>query len=62
MKKLKKVKTTLQDSIEAYAGICDCMSKCPCNCDPSIETQADVSYATLESNSLSISLSHYNWA
>lgn len=31
MKKLRKVKTTLRDSIEAYAGACDCAPNCNCN-------------------------------
>ncbi len=32
MKKLKKVKTTLQDSLEAYAGDCNCNPNCNCIC------------------------------
>ena len=33
MKKLRKVKTNLQDSIEAYAGACDCAPNCYCGCN-----------------------------
>ena len=63
MKKLRKVKTNLQDSIEAYEGACTCFIGCNCVvCDPSTEQFSNVSNSTLESTSLSISLSHYNWA
>ena len=62
MKKLRKVKTNLQDSIEAYDGACTCMIGCNCTCDPSIETKETVYNSNLESTSLSISLSHHLWA
>lgn len=69
MKKLRKVKTNLQDSIEAYEGICDCMIGCNCvicSCQEiyldAMESLSPPSYSNLESTSLSISLSHYKWA
>ena len=62
MKKLRKVKTTLKDSIEAYAGVCNCAIVCYCYCTPEAGDKATLDYSSLESSSLSISLSHYNWA
>ncbi len=63
MKKLRKVKTNLQDSIEAYDGACTCSIGCPCTvCDPSIQQITDVKTSNMESTSLSISLSHHLWA
>ena len=68
MKKLRKVKTNLQDSIEAYEGICNCVMDCGtcfCHCvGGPLESNDDSSsnYATLESKCLSISNSHWSWA
>ncbi len=68
MKKLKKVKTNLQDSIEAYDGVCNCAMTCPqifCDCmGNKVEASGKSSeeYAALESNCLSIVNSHYSWA
>ncbi len=68
MKKLRKVKTNLQDSIEAYEGACTCSIGCSCvvcgcpNNDLSIDVAYDPTYENTESTSLSISLSHYSWA
>ncbi len=68
MKKLKKVKTTLQDSIEAYEGVCNCVITCNvCHCpcmkaDQSVQDSNTTSYSALESSCLSISNSHWSWA
>ena len=68
MKKLRKVKTNLQDSIEAYEGVCNCMIGCNCvmcNCTGNyldVNTTGDPTYANTESTSLSISNSHHLWA
>ena len=68
MKKLRKVNSTLQDSIEAYEGVCNCASLCYCTYCPcqeeytQVTPSTEVDYSNLESNSLSISNSHYIWA
>ncbi len=69
MKKLKKVKTNLQDSIEAYEGVCNCVINCSCtlcNCWGIYQdfntTSSDPTYANTESKCLSISNSHWSWA
>ncbi len=68
MKKLKKVKTSLQDSIEAYEGVCNCSIGCRCvicSCSGTsqeINTMHDPNYANTESTSLSIANSHWSWA
>ncbi len=68
MKKLKKVKTSLQDSIEAYEGVCNCMVNCNCvicSCSSSyldFNTTFDATYVNRESTSLSIANSHHLWA
>ena len=68
MKKLRKVKTNLQDSIEAYDGACTCSMDCGncfCHCIGGTQESTDRSgsyYTTLESKCLSISNSHWSWA
>lgn len=66
MKKLRKAKTTLQDSIEAYEGVCDCLLKCNCACicqnAIKVADVWDTDDARQESSCLSIYLSHYSWS
>ncbi len=68
MKKLKKVKTSLQDSIEAYEGVCNCSIGCNCvicGCQ-SDSLELNITYdptaTNRESTSLSIANSHHLWA
>jgi len=63
MKKLKKSRVKLQDSIEAYAGVCNCTVTCNCaSCTPSIDLDSSGSYSITEANCLSIVYSHQYWA
>ena len=69
MKKLKKVKMTLQDSIEAYAGVCNCSIKCYCSYCTSPDSgvvatppENDANYSDTVFHSLSIVNTHWSWA
>ena len=75
MKKLRKVKTNLQDSVEAYAGSCTCEPNCHCyscncSCNPAIELYRNViynadgvpQYENLEFVGVSTSLSSVHWS
>ena len=67
MKKLRKVKTNLQDSIEAYEGICNCAIVCFCNCScvgsvEAVTEEDSMDYSDMEARCLSISNSHWSWA
>lgn len=75
MKKLKKVTTNLKDSIEVYAGVCDCAPNCSqvacsCTCDPSYQTYSSAkssvsgskNYENLADNGVSASYSSVFWS
>ncbi len=76
MKELRKVKTNLQDSVEAYAGACTCAPNCHCSdlcyctCDVAIQPLYSVNYSSngtpqyenLEFVGVSTSLSSVHWS
>lgn len=73
MKKLRKVKTNLQDSVEAYAGSCTCEPNCYCSCNcycstehqsviDAVEPQSSTFYQNQEFVGVSTSLSSVHWS
>ncbi len=73
MKKLRKVKTNLQDSIEAYEGACDCAPNCNCHCNcacsnvnPTVTSRTNTGYTTAANTQefvgVSTSLSSVHWS